>query len=109
MNEIVYTVRKGDTLSQIAYAYNVSVQSLVEINGILNPNLIYPGEKIKITGSDSDYLNPLTNTNNEYYIVKSGDTLWSIARRNGITVAQILQKNTINNPNLIYPGQRIRL
>ena len=109
MNEIIYTVERGNTLSQIARSYNVTVESLVELNNIQNPNLIYPGEKIRIKESDSDYLNPVKNTNNEYYIVKSGDTLYSIARKNGTTVAQILQKNTIPNPNLIFPGQRIRL
>ena len=109
MNEIIYTVEKGNTLSQIARAYNVTVESLVELNNITNPNLIYPGEKIKIKGSDSDFLNSVTSTNNEYYIVKSGDTLYSIARMYGITVTQILQNNSISNPNLIFPGQRIRI
>lgn len=109
MSEIIYTVESGNTLSQIARAYNVTVDSLVELNNISNPNLIYPGEKIRIKGSDSQYLNPLTNTNDEYYIVKSGDTLYSIARANGTTVANILQNNSISNPNLIFPGQRIRL
>lgn len=109
MNEIIYTVERGNTLSQIARAYNVTVESLVELNNITNPNLIYPGEKIKINGSDSIYLNPVTSTNNEYYIVKSGDTLYSIARMYGITVTQILQNNSIANPNLIFPGQRIRI
>lgn len=109
MSEIVYTVERGNTLSQIARAYNVTVESLVELNDISNPNLIYPGEKIRIKESDSDFLNPLTNTNNEYYIVKSGDTLYSIAKANRTTVARILQNNSISNPNLIFPGQRIRL
>ena len=109
MNEIIYTVERGNTLFQISRAYNVTVESLVELNNISNPNLIYPGEKIKIKGSDSDFLNPMTNTNDEYYIVKSGDTLYSIARMYGITVTQILQNNSISNPNLIFPGQRIRI
>lgn len=109
MGEIIYTVERGNTLSQIARAYNVTVESLVELNNITNPNLIYPGEKIKIKGSDSDFLNPVNSTNNEYYIVKSGDTLYSIARMYGITVTQILQNNSIANPNLIFPGQRIRI
>lgn len=109
MNEIIYTVKRGNTLSQIARMYNVTVESLVSLNGITNPNLIYPGEKIRILGSDSASLNPMTNTNDEYYIVKSGDTLYSIARANGTTVARILQNNSISNPNLIFPGERIRL
>lgn len=46
--EEVYTVKKGDTLSGIASKYNTTYQKLAEYNGIANPNLIYPGQKIKI-------------------------------------------------------------
>ncbi len=109
MNEIVYTVDAGNTLSQIARAYNVTVESLVELNNITNPNLIYPGEKIRIKESDSMFLNPVNSTNNEYYIVKRGDTLYSIARMYGVPLSRILQNNSITNPNLIFPGQRIRI
>ena len=46
--KIVYTVKKGDTLSAIAKKYNVSVNSLVQKNGIKDPNLIYVGQRIEI-------------------------------------------------------------
>lgn len=105
--DIIYTVVRGNTLSQIAKTYNVSVEHIVELNDIQNPNLIYPGEKLRITESNVTDLNPIDNTSNNYYIVKSGDTLSSIARRFGISVSQIIQINNIQNPNLIYTGQRI--
>ena len=44
-----YTVQRGDTLSGIARRYGVTVQYLVNLNGIRNPNLIYPGQIIKIS------------------------------------------------------------
>lgn len=47
-NHIIYTVKKGDTLSAIARKYNVTVNELVKLNNIKNPNLIYVGETIKI-------------------------------------------------------------
>lgn len=46
--EIVYTVKTGDTLSAIAKKYNTTVSSIVKKNNIKNPNLIYPGQKIKV-------------------------------------------------------------
>lgn len=107
LGEIVYTVRRGNTLSQIALAYNVSVEELVEMNNITNPNLIYPGEKIRITNSDSNELNPIDNSSDVYYIVKPGDTLYGIARKFGVSINYILDNNYIANPNLIYVGQRI--
>ncbi|WP_052345708.1 peptidoglycan DD-metalloendopeptidase family protein [Paucisalibacillus sp. EB02] len=49
-NTNVYVVRTGDTLSQIAKAHNTTVAILVQLNGIKNPNLIIPGQKIKLPG-----------------------------------------------------------
>ena len=49
--EEVYTVKSGDTLSEIASKYNTTYQKLAEYNGIQNPNLIYVGQKIRIPGT----------------------------------------------------------
>ena len=106
---ITYTVRRGNTLSQIARAYHVSVQHIVEINDIPDPDLIYPGQKLRITESDVTDLSPVDNTIQVYYVVKDGDTLYGIARRFGITLNEILQYNDIPSPNLIYPGQTIKI
>lgn len=104
---ITYTVQRGNTLSQIASSYGVTVEHIVEINDIQNPNLIYPGEKLRITGSTNTNLNPVLQNN--YYTVQRGDTLWGIARRYGVTVQYLVNLNGISNPNLIYPGQLIKV
>ena len=107
--DIIYTVQRGNTLSQIAREYNVSVEHIVELNDIEDPNLIYPGQKLRITESNVTDLSPVDNTIQVYYVVKEGDTLNRIARRFGITLNEILQYNDIQNPNLIYPGQTIKI
>ena len=107
--EIIYTVQRGNTLSQIALDYNVSIEHIVELNDIEDPNLIYPGQKLRITESDVTELNPVDNTIQVYYVVKDGDTLDGIARKFGITLNEILEYNDIENPNLIYPGQTIKI
>ncbi len=104
---IIYTVKRGNTLSQIANAYGVSVSHIVEMNNIQNPNLIYPGEKLRITESSNTSLNPVTRNN--YYTVQTGDTLSGIATRYGVTVNYLVNLNGIRNPNLIYPGQMIKI
>lgn len=104
---ITYTVQRGNTLSQIARAYGVTVNHIVEINDIQNPNLIYPGEKLRITESTNTTLNPILQNN--YYTVQRGDTLSGIARRYGVTVQYLVNLNGIRNPNLIYPGQLIKI
>ena len=95
----VYTVKSGDTLSGIASKYGTTYQTLASINGISDPDKIYPGQKIKISGGGGA----------TYYTVKSGDTLSGIAKKYGTTYQNLAKMNGIQNPNVIYPGQRIRV
>lgn len=104
---IIYTVQRGNTLSQIANAYGVTVSHIVEINNITNPNLIYPGQKLRITEGTNSNLNPIIQNN--FYTVQRGDTLSGIARRYGISVQYLVRLNGISNPNLIYPGQMLKI
>jgi GH25 family lysozyme M1 (1,4-beta-N-acetylmuramidase) len=102
-----YIVQSGDTLSGIAEKYNTTYQVLSSINGISNPNLIYPGQKIVLpSGSSSTEGN---TSGSSYYIVQSGDTLSGIAEKYGTTTGTLASINNISNPNLIYPGQKIVL
>lgn len=90
-----YTVRYGDTLSGIASRYGTSASALASLNGISNPNWIYPGQMLKLSGGSST----------RSYTVRSGDTLSGIASRLGMSWASLKAKNGIANANLIYPGQ----
>src|SRR5690554_6208159 len=101
-----YTVKKGDTLSHIAKRFGTTVNELVRLNNIKNPNLIYPGQKLKIKGTASNK----NNSKAQYYTVKKGDTLSHIAVRYKTSVSNLIKLNpSIKNPNLIYPGQKIRV
>jgi len=102
--KIAYTVRRGDTLNKIARTYNTTVQSIVELNNIQNPNLIFTGQTLII---ETDSLE--TNVSYITYTVRRGNTLWGIARRYNTTVQKIVSLNQIQNPNLIYPGQVLRI
>lgn len=95
-----YIVQPGDTLSGIAAKYGTSYQNLAAINGIGDPNHIQVGQVIKATGQPSG-----ENT----YFVQAGDTLSGIAAKFGTTVANLVSRNGITNPNVIYPGQKIYL
>ena len=99
--DIYYTVVSGDTLSEIASRYGTTYQELAKYNGIENPDLIFPGQVIRI---------PSTTTSDEktYYTVVKGDTLWGIAERfygDGSQYPKIASANGIGNPDLIYPDQ----
>jgi lysozyme len=102
---VIYTVKAGNTLWGIAELYHTTISAIVTENQISNPNLIFPGEVLRIPVEDS----VTVNTDSFRYTVKRGDTLWAIARRYGTTVAQIASLNHIANPNRIYPGQSLEI
>lgn len=98
-----YTVKSGDTLSEIAADFGVTVVELVKWNGITNPNVISVGQIIKFSGSSS------ASFGYSSYTVKSGDTLSGIAARFGTTVAELARINNIADPDIIYVGQVIKI
>ena len=109
-NVIYYTVQEGNTLSEIAKRYGVSVRELQTINGIISPNLIYPGEVLKIypkekrkhrrEGKEKFY---------STYVVKIGDTLSAIALKFHTTVDELVNLNDISDANLVYPGEILKI
>jgi len=102
-DETIYIVKRGDTLSQIALSFGTTVQAIAVRNNIKNVNLIYTGQVLIIPSSGSKNMNYIT------YRIQYGDTLWSISRRYGVSIAQLVRLNRIANPNLIYAGDTIRI
>ncbi len=107
-----YVVRAGDTLNSIAARYGVSPAALARANKISNPNKIYIGQRLVISGSAAPAAQPKSGTtasSGGVYIVQRGDTLAKIAARNGTTIAALMSLNGLRNPNLIWVGQRLRV
>lgn len=100
------TVKRGDTLSEIARRYNTSYEYLARINDIRNPNLIYVGEKLKVPTLEHDKIH---DTSHRLYIVRKGNTLTQIAREYDVSIERIVELNDIANPNLIYVGEVLRI
>lgn len=98
-NYKTYTVVSGDNLSSIALRFGTTVEEICRINNISNANLIYPGQVLKLTESSPSL----------YYTVVSGDTLSEIAEKYNTTYQDIARLNNISNPNLIYPGQKLKI
>lgn len=119
-----YTVKKGDTLSAIAFKHNISLSNLMKWNN-LNSTLIYPGNVFvvsKSSGSNSGSAVSSTGNANgggspasskqpasaKVYTVKSGDTLSRIALQYSVTVANLKKWNNLSS-DLILIGQKLKL
>ncbi|WHE07586.1 LysM peptidoglycan-binding domain-containing protein [Thermoanaerobacterium thermosaccharolyticum] len=110
-----YVVQPGDTLWSISNRFGISLDEILRANYFADPNMIYPGQTIIIPCPSKAVPMPPSPPVYEHpkegrmvYVVKPGDTLYTIAMRFNTTVDAILRANPdIQNPSLIYPGQRI--
>jgi LysM repeat protein len=96
-----YVVKPGDNLFRIGLAYGVSWVDIAAANGIVNPNVIYPGQVLKIPTNSPGQAPQLTHT------VQRGETLFRISLRYGVSWIAIAQANNISSPYVIYPGQTL--
>jgi len=103
-----HTVKRGETLDSIARRYGTTVSALAKANGISDPNRIYAGATLSVPGTDAPASGPSSQGGGRYTVVR-GDTLGSIARRHGTSIATLVQLNGIQNPNLIRIGQVLTL
>jgi LysM repeat protein len=100
-----YVVRSGDTLSLIGRRLNLDWRRLAAVNGLRSPYLIRPGQVLKLGGP---VRRPVPRR--RYHRVVRGNTLGGIAAKYRTTVARLTRLNRqIRNPNLIRPGDRIRV
>ena len=102
-----YTVKAGDSLYRIAQNNNMSLDSLKSLNG-LTSNLIIPGQVLKVSATSSTTATTSNTSNSTQsqtsYTVKAGDTLWSIANANQLTLSELKKLNNLSN-DIIYVGQ----
>jgi LysM repeat protein len=98
-SSLSYTVKRGDTLSEIAADHGVSLSELIRANDISNPDMIHPGQVLTIPGSGGKA--------DTTHVVSRGETLNWIAAKYKASVSNIVAANGISNPNLILIGQKI--
>ncbi len=94
-----YIVEEGDNIENIGRKFNIPVIEIIKANNLTPPYLLTIGQSLTIP----------TNLYNifDYYVVKKGDTLYSIAEKENITVDLIAGINGINPTEYIYENQTI--
>lgn len=110
-----YTIVRGDTVSGLAGRFGVSVQSILDANGLVRSSIIYPGQRLRIPGAvaaPAPHIETVASVTpvpaaSAQYTVRTGDTVWSIAQRFGVTAAAILQANGMGGSSIIYAGRTL--
>lgn len=102
---IIYEVKEGDTIKKIARLYHITETELVKENDIKDGKLPLLGEKLNVTIYDRASSKRIYY----YYKVIPNDTLNNIAKRYHTTVKELVQLNGIKTPDLIFPGQIIKI
>jgi membrane-bound lytic murein transglycosylase D len=96
-----HQVRPGESLWVIAQRYDVTVSDLRRWNGLGSSSLIRPGERIVV---NLDRQGPSGRVR---YTVRRGDSLWTIARRHGVSVRDLMQWNGLGEGSILRPGQEL--
>ena len=109
-----YRLKQGDTLLALSHRYGVRVSDIMALNSISNPRALRVGSdlvlplkkgytKLPVSELKDDYI----RSKRQVYTVRSGDSLWSISQRFGVTQKQLRVWNRLGWTNIIRPGQRM--
>jgi membrane-bound lytic murein transglycosylase D len=96
-----YTLRRGETLDDVAHHYGVTLASLMEVNRIENPRRLRAGRVLMIPGT----LMASTNVTVKRCRLHRGETLYDVAHRYGVTLASLMQVNRIENARRLRAGR----
>lgn len=107
-----YVVQRGDTLYAIGKATGVSVRTLMRANGLTNAKHLRVGMKLYVPDQDAASAKASTAKAEEakktvVYKVRKGDSVWSIARRFGVSYQDLLRWNNLSKRSVIQPGQTL--
>lgn len=111
--ETTYIIQKGDTLWSISSEMGINIGALSRWNNLHPEKKLTPGDKLKIRMLSPD--NPSDQSlagrkeKQIIYVVKSGDTLWSIAKKHNLSISQIQTWNHLGETDRIYPEARLKL
>lgn len=113
-NAATITVKQGDTIWDFAQKYGVSISEIEAQNSSIKKvsssiDLIYSGQQLQLSGHKAAAQSSVAKTVPTDYVVKSGDTLSSVANRFNVSVAQLIKANGIQDSNFILVGQRLSL
>ena len=102
-----YTIRPGDSWWSIANRFGMDMYQLAQLNGMSINTVIHPGQKIRVKGTIKNGAKPIKNNNTSFYVVKPGDSWWSIAAKHGLSMYALASRNGKTIYSVIHPGDRL--
>lgn len=102
-----YTIQSGDSWWSIANRFGMDMYQLAQLNGMSINTVIHPGQKIRVKGTIKNGAKPVKNTNISSYVVKPGDSWWSIAAKHGLSMYALASRNGKTIYSVIHPGDRL--
>jgi LysM repeat protein len=105
----IHVVARGETLMEISRQTGITVERLAALNGLTNTTTIFPGQILKLDGTPPAELAALASGKDSQHIVSSGDTLWQIAKKYGVSVEALRKVNGLHARSLIKPGQKLAI
>lgn len=106
----VVTVEKGDVLEKIARNHGVSVDEIMKLNNLSNSRLQI-GQELKLPEKKAPKAPPKKEEEGNYYVVKGGDSPWTIAQKHHMQVEELLKLNNIDEEKAkrLRPGDRLKI
>jgi LysM repeat protein len=107
-----YTVKPGETLSELAERYGTSVPRLMELNNLRGPQDLWAGSRIQVPITRTTTAaapKPAVNKIATQHKVQSGETLSVIADRYGVSMQKLIALNGISDPNQVDVGRTLKL
>jgi membrane-bound lytic murein transglycosylase D len=110
--DMLYTIKKGDSLWSISSELGINIGALSRWNNLHPEKKLMPGDKLKIRFGFSDAADEPSGGKRGkeiIYVVKQGDSLWSIAQRYSLAISDIRAWNHLNGKGQIHPSDRLKL
>lgn len=110
-----HTVAPGDSLWAVAQRHGVAVDELMRWNDLSGAALLLPGQTLRLAGPDAPRPGPAEDATPREraegagtdYVVRSGDSFWSIAQAHDVSVQHLLDANDLTVGSLLRPGQKL--
>jgi membrane-bound lytic murein transglycosylase D len=104
----IYRVKRGDNLWILAKRYGTTTKRIQNLNNLKNSNL-YIGQRLRIPGTNKGTATAVKSSGKNTYLVRSGDSPFTIAKRHGMRLERFLSLNNLTSSSKIYPGQKVNV